>query len=106
MSLSQDLVPCRLGLPQLEPVQICEAGPLSLDGHPLGPGGIGPGLVNLVGNKFSPNNPGGGVERELHSNSGELQLLDGVRMTENTTGGSIDKNAVLVNNVDNGGDLA
>ena len=29
------------------PVQICEAGPLSLDSHPLGPGGVGPGLVNL-----------------------------------------------------------
>ena len=31
------------------PVQICEAGPLSLDSHPLGPGGIGPGLINLKG---------------------------------------------------------
>merc|ERR1719323_2800865 len=40
-SLSQDLVPCRLGFPQLEPVQICEAGPLSLNSHPLSPGGIG-----------------------------------------------------------------
>ena len=93
----------------------------------------------LVGDKFSPDNPGGGVEGELHSNWGQLQLLDGVRLamrmfpvnmsgnarvnrlsnlkinsslgdvnylTENTAGGSINKNAVLVNNVDNGGDLA
>ena len=34
----------------------------------------------LVGDKFSPNNPGGGVEGELHSNWGQLQLLDGVRL--------------------------
>merc|ERR1719150_2201149 len=82
-SLSQDLVPRRLGFPQLEPVQICEAGPLCLDSHPLG-----------------------GVEGELHSNWGQLQLFDGVRLTENTTGGSINKNAVLVNDVDDGGNLA
>merc|ERR1719422_384978 len=68
--------------------------------------GVGPGLINLVGDKFSPNNPGGRVEGELDSNWGQLQLLDGVRLTENTTGGSINKNAVLVDNVDDGGDLA
>merc|ERR1719239_822777 len=105
-SLSQDLVPCRLGLPQLEPVQICEACPLGLDSHPLGPRGVGPGLINLIGDKFSPNNPGGGVEGELHSNWGQLQLLDGVCLTENTTGGSINKDTVLINDIDDGGDLA
>ena len=35
---------------------------------------------HLVGDKLSPNNPGGGVEGELHSNWGQLQLLDGVRL--------------------------
>lgn len=29
------------------PVEVGEAGPLGLDGHPLGPGGGSPSLVNL-----------------------------------------------------------
>ena len=29
------------------PVQVCEASPLSLHSHPLGPSGLSPGLVNL-----------------------------------------------------------
>ena len=35
-------------------------------------------LLYLVGFQLSPNNLGGGVEGELHSDRGELQLLDGV----------------------------
>ena len=32
---------------QQGPVQVGEAGPLGLDNHPLGPGRLGPGLINL-----------------------------------------------------------
>merc|ERR1719249_89097 len=101
-----DLVPCRLGLPQFEPIEVGEASPLSLDGHPLGPGGVSPGLVNLVGNQLGPDNLGAGVEGELDCDWGKLQLLDGVGLAQNTAGGSINKDTVLVNDIDDGSDLA
>ena len=32
---------------QRGPIEVGEPGPLGLDNHPLGPGGLGPGLINL-----------------------------------------------------------
>ena len=45
--LGYNLVPGRLGLAQLEPVEVVEAVPLALQHHPLGPVRAIPSLLNL-----------------------------------------------------------
>ena len=49
---------------------------------------------------------GGGVEGKVDLEGGQLQLLDGESLPHDTRGGSVQEDAVLVNDIDDGGDLA
>ena len=60
----------------------------------------------LLGLHLLADDLGGGVEGEVDLEGGQVQLLDGESLPGDSGGGPVQEDAVLVNNVDDGGDLA
>ena len=56
----------------------------------------------LGGLKLLANDPGGGIEGELNRDGGELQSLDGELLPQDSGGGSVNEDTVLVNDIDDG----
>jgi hypothetical protein len=102
---SDDPVAGGLRLAQLEPVKVSETGPLGLHLKPLGPDRSSPLLIHLVGDQLLADNPGGSVEGEVDLDGGQVDLLHGVGLTTHTGSGTVHENPILVDHVDNGGNL-
>eukprot|EP01024_Parvocaulis_polyphysoides_P062784 TRINITY_DN72112_c0_g1_i1.p2 TRINITY_DN72112_c0_g1~~TRINITY_DN72112_c0_g1_i1.p2 ORF type:complete len:123 (+),score=23.41 TRINITY_DN72112_c0_g1_i1:191-559(+) len=89
-----------------ESIEVAQSGSLGLKGTLLGGGGLFPLLLetvflDLLGQVF-----GAGVSEDGDNQSGQGQSLDGDELSVDTSGGAVDQDFIIVEDIQNDGNLA